>query len=139
MSRWKRIATRAVQTYAQQDQGKARASQSTVRLLRAQAAASGSVSGHPNTAEEQRARVLDWLRRAPLTTLEARSKLDVMHPAARVMELRKAGHYIETITVREATPCGQLHSAAHYVLRTTGDGHTLPLPMRLDAGGRAAA
>lgn len=86
------------------------------------------MSGHPNTVEEQRARMLAWLRRASLTTLQARGELDVMHPAARVMELRKAGYCIETVTVEEATPCGGLHRVARYVLVVTGDGHSLPLP-----------
>lgn len=99
------------------------------------------MSGHPNTAKEQRARVLAWLRNASLSTLEARSELDVMHPAARVMELRKDGYRIDKVTVQEATPCGQVHRVARYVLVPTGDGHSLPLPFPngLAPGGRASA
>lgn len=75
------------------------------------------MSGHPNTAEEQRVRILARLRQGPLNTLRARSELDVMHPAARVMELRAQGHIIETLRTREYSECGQLHCVAHYVLR----------------------
>ncbi len=40
----------------------------------------------------QRKRILDWLQSSPLTTLQARKELDIMHPAARVQELRERGH-----------------------------------------------
>ena len=95
------------------------------------------MSGHPNTVEEQRARVLDWLRRASLTTLQARAELDVMHPAARVMELRKAGYCIETVKVEESTPCGGLHRVARYVLVSTGVGRSFPPPFPMAERGRA--
>ncbi|MBU4396472.1 MAG: helix-turn-helix domain-containing protein, partial [Proteobacteria bacterium] len=49
------------------------------------------------TATQQRAAILDHLSRyGTLTTLEARSGLDIMHPAARVMELRQQGKQIDT-------------------------------------------
>lgn len=71
---------------------------------------------HPNSAEAQRQRILDALRHGPLTTLRARQALDVMHPAARVMELRIAGHQVITTWALEPTDCGRLHRVARYVL-----------------------
>lgn len=44
----------------------------------------------------QRNRILDWLRKQPLTTFQARNELDVMHPSARIMELKALGHNIYT-------------------------------------------
>ena len=46
--------------------------------------------------ESQRERLLAWLMTSTLTTLQARTELDVMHPAARIQELREAGHNIVT-------------------------------------------
>lgn len=71
---------------------------------------------HPNSAEAQRQRIEDALRRGPLSTLRARADLDVMHPAARVMELRRAGRLIVTHWSLEPTDCGRLHRVARYVL-----------------------
>lgn len=70
-----------------------------------------------NTASAQRARLLDALRRESLTTLEARSKLDVLHPAARVMELRRRGHSIVTVWTVDITTEGRPHRVARYILR----------------------
>ena len=97
------------------------------------------MSAHPNTAKEQRARVLARLRKAPLTTLEAREELDVLHPAARVMELRKEGYHIETVTAEDTTACGRVHRVARYVLTPTGDGQSLPLPFPMGHGSRRRA
>lgn len=44
----------------------------------------------------QRARILAHLQIGPLTTVEARDELNVMHPAARIQELREAGYPIRT-------------------------------------------
>lgn len=70
-----------------------------------------------NTASAQRARLLDALRRESLTTLEARSKLDVLHPAARVMELRRQGYGIVTVWTVGMTTEGRPHRVARYILR----------------------
>jgi|GEM_PF-504491 len=48
-----------------------------------------------NTAS-QRQRILEHLRHAPLTTLQAREYLDIMHPSQRVKELKERGHNILT-------------------------------------------
>lgn len=71
-----------------------------------------------NAAEAQRARLLDWLRRRPISTLEARQALDILMPAARVFELRERGFFIQTVRVHECTAVGKRHSVALYVLAT---------------------
>ncbi|MGZ8915522.1 MAG: helix-turn-helix domain-containing protein [Methylobacter sp.] len=48
----------------------------------------------------QRAKILDWLQsRGPLSTIQSRKELDILHPAARVQELREQG--LNIITYRE--------------------------------------
>ncbi|SEF42722.1 helix-turn-helix domain-containing protein [Nitrosomonas ureae] len=68
------------------------------------------------SAAAQRNRILDFLRNRPLDTLTARKELDVMHPAARVMELRKRGVGIKTIEIDRASDCGKIHRVVCYVL-----------------------
>lgn len=69
------------------------------------------------SAAAQRARILDSLSRGSLTTLEARRLLDVLHPAARVMELRRLGHNIATVWTTDITSEGNEHRVARYILR----------------------
>jgi hypothetical protein len=70
-----------------------------------------------NSAEAQRYRLLEVLKRGPLTTIEIRHDLDIMMPAARVFELRhNEGHNIEMHWVTRPTAAGNLHSVAMYVL-----------------------
>lgn len=70
-----------------------------------------------NTVAAQRARLLEYLRQHQrITTLEARKKLDVMHPAGRVQELRKEGIDIITCWRIDFTPEGKPHRVAEYVL-----------------------
>jgi hypothetical protein len=82
--------------------------------------AAGTASSHKftgNTAAEQRARVLHYLQtNRSISTLEARHVIDVMHPAARVMELRKLGSDIQTVWAHETNPEGYVHRIARYVL-----------------------
>lgn len=70
----------------------------------------------PNGAAAQRQCILAALRRGPLTTLRARRELDVLRPAARVQELREAGHSIVTHWADEPSDCGRLHRVARYIL-----------------------
>lgn len=72
-------------------------------------------------AESQRARILNHLRTVgPLTTTEARTRLDIMHPAAHVQELRERGHNI--ITHRKTVNTGKgRHRVAEYVLLAGGE------------------
>lgn len=74
-----------------------------------------------NSAAAQRARILDALRVGPVTTLDARHRLDVLHPAARVMELRKFGQSIDTIWTTAENGEGRPHRVAKYVLSVSGD------------------
>lgn len=67
-------------------------------------------------AHVQRQRLLRALRESPLSTLEARRTLDILHPAARIQELRDRGHKIITNWQVEVTECGQEHRVANYVL-----------------------
>lgn len=78
-----------------------------------------------HTAAAQRKRILEFLRVRPLDTLTARKVLDVMHPAARVMELRKRGWEIQTVKIDRASDCGEIHRVACYVLEA-GAGESAP-------------
>lgn len=71
---------------------------------------------HENSLTAQRRRILDFLRIHPLDTLTARKELDVMHPAGRVMELRKQGIGIITTKIKRRSDCGKFHRVACYVL-----------------------
>ena len=65
----------------------------------------------------QRARIKTYLHKNQrMTTLEARSQLDVLHPAARVQELREEGLTIVTHWRTDTTPEGHTHRVAEYVL-----------------------
>jgi len=78
-----------------------------------------------NSVAAQRNRIMDFLRVRPLDTLTARKELDVMHPAARVMELRKRGVRIKTIEIDRESDCGKIHRVACYVLEV---GAVAPAP-----------
>lgn len=72
---------------------------------------------HDNSASAQRSRLLEAMSRHPVSTIEARRDLDILHPAGRVKELRdREGHQILTVWSREPTECGKLHRVARYVL-----------------------
>ncbi|MCT7295192.1 helix-turn-helix domain-containing protein [Ralstonia sp. CHL-2022] len=70
----------------------------------------------PNSAAAQRERILSALRNGPLTTLQARSELDTLHPAARIQELRGEGHLITTVWTWDFSAAGFPHRVARYVL-----------------------
>lgn len=70
-----------------------------------------------DTTNAQRKRILDFLgKNGPLSTLKARQELNVMHPAARVMELRRQGFNIVTNWRIDYTDRGKPHRVAEYVL-----------------------
>lgn len=72
----------------------------------------------PQKGAQQRDCILDHLRReGSITTLEARERYGIMSPACRVLELRRAGHQIDTVRLRAPDANGQLHNQARYVLR----------------------
>jgi Helix-turn-helix domain len=66
----------------------------------------------------QRQRLLAQLNIAPVDTLTARRDLDILCPAARVLELRRHGYRIETVWVKRRTDCGREHRVALYVFRS---------------------
>ncbi|WP_211236363.1 helix-turn-helix domain-containing protein [Desulfovibrio inopinatus] len=70
-----------------------------------------------NSAAAQRNRILAALRKGSLTTLEARRLLNVLHPAARVQELRQLGFDIVTVRCEYITQEGRLLRVARYILR----------------------
>lgn len=70
-----------------------------------------------NSAEAQRQRLMAHFRvHGSIDTITSRRDLDILHPAGRVMELRKAGESIDTIRVNVVTEAGKVHSVARYVL-----------------------
>ncbi|WP_027599194.1 helix-turn-helix domain-containing protein [Pseudomonas sp. MOIL14HWK12:I2] len=80
--------------------------------------ASPKHSGIENTTTQaQRARLLDALLDGPITTIEARSRLNIMMPAARVKELRALGHPIVTHLRNLYDDQGRRHSrvAVYYL------------------------
>ncbi len=76
---------------------------------------------YSTNTSSQRQRILGWLRKnSSLTTLEARTELDIFHPSARVQELRAQGYNIVTYTETVDTGKGK-HRIAKYVLFASGD------------------
>jgi hypothetical protein len=70
-----------------------------------------------NSAHNQRLKLLDWLfEKNSITTTQARETLDVMSPAPRIFELRKAGYLINTIWESWESEYGIKHRIARYVL-----------------------
>ena len=70
-----------------------------------------------HNAESQRLKLLDYLiRYKRITTVTARQELDVMHPAARIQELRERGHNIMTYRRMVDTGKGRHDGVAEYVL-----------------------
>ncbi|SAL12083.1 hypothetical protein AWB64_00473 [Caballeronia sordidicola] len=75
------------------------------------------LDSNANSSAAQRLRVLTYLRsNGSLSTIEARHCIDVMHPAMRVLELRRAGHEVQTVWSNEFTPEGRRHRIARYFL-----------------------
>jgi len=66
--------------------------------------------------EQQRRRLLAALEAGPVSTLEARERLNVMHPGGRVLELRALGYRIVTAWSFEPDAWGRPHRVGRYVL-----------------------
>ena len=73
--------------------------------------------GNDNSASAQRARLLAALIKGPVSTLAARKYHDILHPAARVQELRNRGHLIDTVWTDDVTAEGNVHRVALYLYR----------------------
>jgi hypothetical protein len=69
--------------------------------------------------KRQRAAILTWLQTATITTLQAREELDIMHPAARIKELRAQGHNIAMRWTTADTGKAK-HRIARYALLPQG-------------------
>ena len=69
----------------------------------------------------QSQRLLAALSQFPITTFEAMRHLDVYHAPARVLQLRKAGHPIQTHWQIVTTEAGVRHRVGLYVLRRTAN------------------
>lgn len=69
-----------------------------------------------NAKAIQRATVLDALRSKPTGTIEFRERYGIAHPAGRVMELRSAGHSINTLSCVVHDDQQRPHRSAVYVL-----------------------
>jgi len=71
-----------------------------------------------NDSATQCQRVLAAIRElGSVSTFEASRFLDIYHPPARVLTLRRNGHRIETVWCDEQTENGEWHRVARYVLR----------------------
>jgi len=70
--------------------------------------------------DAQRQRLIERLKQSPITTLEARHELNIMHPAGRVRELRLRGYMILTRWLDDHDPQGRRHRIARYVLMQNG-------------------
>lgn len=69
------------------------------------------------TKAHQRSVILAELTKGPANTIYLRESLGIMSPAARVLELRRAGLHIVTKRVRVVDGAGMAHGAAEYVLQ----------------------
>ena len=69
------------------------------------------------SASSQRVRLLERLQLGPVDTITAGTELNVLHPAARVQELREAGHHIVTHRSRLEDAQGHSHAgvAVYYL------------------------
>ncbi|QBJ79585.1 helix-turn-helix domain-containing protein [Aquitalea sp. USM4] len=73
------------------------------------------------SADAQRYRLLTALRQGPVTTFDARDRMNILMPAARVKELRLSGYKIDTIRIQLMDQNGHRHSGvAKYVLIREG-------------------
>ncbi|MDI1308460.1 MAG: helix-turn-helix domain-containing protein [Methylotenera sp.] len=70
-----------------------------------------------NSATNQCLKILDWLfEKGSITTAQAREYLDVMSPAARILQLKKVGYQIITIWDSWTSEHGIKHRIGRYVL-----------------------
>lgn len=75
------------------------------------------MDNHDYSITEQQKRVLQALREAPQSTLSLRSQFNIMHPGARIQELRDTGYRIDTVRQTRVDDYGRKHPAvAVYVL-----------------------
>lgn len=72
-----------------------------------------------NSARNQRIKLTNWLiKHGSITTAQARDYLDVMSPAARIMELRREGVEITLVWDDWTSEHGIKHRIGRYVLKS---------------------
>jgi len=72
-----------------------------------------------NSTEAQRKRLINRLQTdGQIDTITARRELDILCPAARVLELRKREFQIETVWIKRPTDNGKLHRVGLYILKS---------------------
>lgn len=70
-----------------------------------------------SSTKSQRKRLLTWLQKKPITTIEARHSLDILEVGTRICELRhQHGYNIKTHWSKRRNPGGDYHRVAMYVL-----------------------
>jgi hypothetical protein len=75
-----------------------------------------------SNSRAQRARLLARLQLGPIDTLTARRDLNVLHPAARINELKERGHPIRAQRISMTDEQGRTHHGiALYYLTQTGE------------------
>lgn len=57
----------------------------------------------------QQNRLLNHLQKESINTIKARAKLNILHPAARVQELKEQGHVIHTQRITFVDEYGRAH------------------------------
>lgn len=76
-----------------------------------------NINFNDNSSKNQCKKLLVYLiENTTITSNEARAKLDIYHPPARIRDLRKAGHIINTFWVTWSSDYGIHHRIAKYVL-----------------------
>lgn len=70
--------------------------------------------GNDATIQEDRT-LLGLQSCGSLTTQDLREWLDIMHPAGRILSLRRRGYDIQTFWGTYPTTCGKIHRMARYV------------------------
>jgi hypothetical protein len=67
-------------------------------------------------------RLLERLKIAPVDTITARRELDVMHPSARIQELKLRGNLIDTVRIDRPSDCGKVHRRVALYVVLPGEG-----------------
>lgn len=75
------------------------------------------MSARDTSSEAQRARLLARVQEGPVDTLTARAELNILHPAARIQELRDRGYPIKTHLISKTDEHGCKHQrvALYYI------------------------
>jgi len=71
----------------------------------------------PQAKAKQRSTILEALKSGGISTVDCRERLGILHPAGRVLELRRQGWLIDTVPVTRFDDQGRPHRIAFYKLR----------------------